>query len=218
MAMVSCSQAPQELTSLPHEGEAEYELHYSEDILGNGLTKRFLPRKVTCQFNESALKMSASAALGMLGCDVVITDTSSFVVCNIERTPMLLDIEQLFSADGKLGGMCDSITIDTLQTDIEMLGYRTNLVRADMCADGHQLHIEFHYIPVPDRNIHIVGTCLPPVPGLVTSVNICYGESNLIMLLTSIEGKKIDEHEFCRPDVFEKTSCAAIDSMVLSLM
>lgn len=198
----------EEAEIVPSCGTATYEVTYSKDLRDDQSFGPALPHNLSCVFDSSNLKMTASAPFGLAKLGIYLTKNDSFVTIDFDRAKLLLSLEEF---TGNASAIKDSLrNIEIIQSNdlIDISGFMSSHVTIRSKNNGVDTSVDFFFIPfgcgkscgqTEPLNLN-VNSQWPRLPGLMTAMNVKFDDSNIMLVIKDVKPTEgIDRSEFERP-------------------
>lgn len=202
-------------SDVPAEGRVTYDIHYSGDLREGSFVGRFLPRSIDGVFNETGMKLSTSVGFGMVKGDLVATKDDGFIAIDFDSQKLLIPLDQYLSKDVI---HYDEANIKiTYNDNFENVGgYDSkSLTSTFLLPDGKNARIDVYYVPDESKNVRIGNAeILPIIPGLPTAINIVADKSNVMLVLSHLSEKEVDNTVFTRPVGFRPAAPEDLKAMI----
>lgn len=187
---------------IPDAGFATYEVTYSKVLRDDPTFGAYLPRNVSCVYDSTGIKATASAPLGIVVLSIVMGPHGSFITTSFDKAKLLVPLGDLWEAGGSDNAE-DGLTVVQSKSRQDIAGYlSTHLTISPKDPDIHGC-VDLFFVPFdtesPGRDRWDVEDLRRPA-GLITAMNISYDECNVMLLLKDVKRRdSIDRHEFERP-------------------
>lgn len=201
IVVASCGREEAE-GGIPDAGRATYEVTYSKVLRDDPTFGAYLPRNVTCVYDSTGIKATASAPLGIVVLSIVMGPHGSFITTSFNKAKLLVPLGDLWEAGGS-DNAADALTVTQSEARQDIAGYlSTHLSLSPKDPDIHGC-VDLFFVPFdsdsPERGEWDVEDLRRPA-GLITALNISYDECNVMLLLKYVKRlDSIDRHEFERP-------------------
>ncbi len=192
----------------PHKGEIVYDVTYSEDLRDNKDFGPFLPYTVNAIYDTCNLKIMIKAPLGLASLDIIVGKEDDFCAITFDNAKIILRMEEMLCAE--------DATIVAQETRIRKYSEKQNIAghmseRLSImpnAEDSIDNRIDFFYVPFKDNDFQYDASSFfdkkrnhsAKLPGLMTGLNIKYGDTNIMMVISSYKASdKISPEDFERP-------------------
>lgn len=207
---------------VPEAGSATYEVTYSKALRDDPTFGPYLPRNVSCVYDSTGIKATASAPLGIVVLSIVLGPHGSFITTSFDKAKLLVPLGDLWEAGGNADA-ADNLTVDEAGERQDVSGYlSTHLSISPKSPDVHG-SVDLFFAPF-DADAHRSGEWeaedLRRPAGLITAMNINYGEHNVMLLLKDVRRlDSVDWREFERPRGYieaSKRDIVAVGNLLLN--
>lgn len=201
IVVASCGSEETE-EGIPDAGRATYEVTYSKALRDDPTFGAYLPRNVSCVYDSTGIKATASAPLGIVVLSIVMGPHGSFLTTSFDKAKLLVPLGDLWEAGGS-DNAADALTVTQSEARQDIAGYlSTHLTLSPKDPDIHGC-VDVFFVPFdPEttrRDKWDVEDLRRPA-GLITAMNISYDECNVMLLLKDVKRLgNVDRHEFERP-------------------
>lgn len=217
-ALLTACNGSSEMNEIPQCGKVEYEISYSNDLRISSIFGQFLPRKLSGQYNTEGLRLSLQAGLGMLKAQFVCASVDSYVTIDFDGNKILLPLSQLIN---QTVNSPNDINVTYSSETYDIAGWQSKSMVFDLPTDedSDPLHVEMFYVQT-EKDITFTCDDVPmTLPGVMTGMNINSGESNVMLLLHSIESSDEDKASiFARPDDHIQVTLSDAHELLLALV
>lgn len=187
---------------IPEAGRATYEVTYSKTLRDDATFGTYLPRNVSCIYDSTGIKATASAPLGIVALSIIMGPHGSFIATSFDKAKLLVPLGDLWEAGGS-DNAADALSVVEADERQDISGFLST--HLTVCPKDPDIHgkVDLFFVPfdaeTAGRREWNVEDLRRPA-GLITAMNINYDEHNVMLLLKDVKRlDSVDWHEFERP-------------------
>lgn len=209
----SCS--GDKLTKVPQSGVATYEVHYSQELKGDGMVSMFYPKVLESRFNENGIRFVAEGALGLASVNIVTTTENGFVTIDIDKKRFMMSPAEYFG-NQMAQDVVSQAEVSYGDEEVEVQGWMSKSMHAVHTTPMGKVVIDAFYVPV--EKTQKLANVPVDIPGLVTAMSIKMGDYNVMFSLSDIREENIEDSEFTEPKGYQRVTFPEMIAEIGQLM